>query len=338
MSPTTVSHALNGKGRLPEETRTRIRQIAQDLGYRPSATARNLQEGRTGLLGLAVPSASVVAFQTTDVDYFVQLTSSATRTAMDCGYALVVATAAADGTSPFERVQIDGAIVIDPVEDDDVVRELRGANTPVVTTGRVPGWEQGPWVDNDHRAEARLVLSHLRRQGASRPGLMITQPQTSFAHDVESSYERWCADHQLEPIIVRVRPDLSEDVAADAAKRLFDSYPDCDAVFATLDRLALATLREAQHRGLEVPNDFRIVGATDSEAARWALPSLTVLNLQPDMLGTTAAEMLVELVEGRALAEPHQIIPSKLIARASTRRDRQQDDGTPDAGPARRVR
>ena len=57
VSVTTVSHALNGKGRLPVETRERVQRVARDLGYRPSSTARNLVGGRTGLIGLTVSQA-----------------------------------------------------------------------------------------------------------------------------------------------------------------------------------------------------------------------------------------------------------------------------------------
>src|SRR6185295_14136328 len=54
VSITTVSDALNGKGRLPDETRSRVREVADRLGYRPSAAARTLRTGRSGLIGLTV--------------------------------------------------------------------------------------------------------------------------------------------------------------------------------------------------------------------------------------------------------------------------------------------
>jgi DNA-binding LacI/PurR family transcriptional regulator len=62
------------------------------------------------------------------------------------------------------------------------------------------------------------------------------------------------------------------------------------------------------------------VSATDSEAARWAHPSLSVINLHPDKIGQQAADMLIALVEGGELAEPHVTVPSRVVPRASTRR------------------
>lgn len=320
VSPTTVSHALNGKGRIPEETRNRIQKIADDLGYRPSAIARNLLGGRTGLLGLVVPSSSDVVFPASDVAYFVRLTSAATRVAMENGYALVVASQSPDGSSPFNRVEVDGAIVVDPVEFDPLVLSFREAGIPVVTNGRVLGADDAPWVDNDHNMATRRVLEHLARRGAERPGLFTSQPATSFAFDVETAYRSWCAENDISPQIVHANANLSENAAAEAARRVLDRHPACDAIFATLDRLALATLHEARIRHVSVPQELLVVGATDSEAAHWAAPSLTVLNLQPDVVGSRAAEILIELVQGREPATQHITVPTKLITRGSTRR------------------
>ncbi|HEU4975776.1 MAG TPA: LacI family DNA-binding transcriptional regulator [Baekduia sp.] len=321
VSPTTVSHALNGKGRVTTETRERIQRIAAELGYRPNASARNLVGGRTGLLGLVVPPTDELLFLASDVAYFVQITNAATNVAMKQGYGLVVTTVPEDRSSPFGQVEVDGAIVVDPLERDPLVLELRAAGVPVVTTGRVLGDEEdGVWVDNDHRASTRLVLDHLARHGSRCPALLTNQPSTSFAFEVEETYAAWCAEHAVEPHLVHVRAGISEDAAAEAARRVLDLRPTCDAAYATLDRLALATLHEATRRNVAVPEEFLIAGATDSEAARWSLPSLTVLNLQPDALGRSATEALIALVEGREPDPRQRTVPCEVIARASTRR------------------
>lgn len=317
VSATTVSHALNGKGRVPAATRERVREAAQRLGYRPSAAARALVDGRTGLLGLVLPAASGVGFATGDVAYFMQLSAAATRVAMQRGYALVVAPGADDGSSPFAGVDVDGAVVVDPVARDPLVAQLEAEGLPVVTTGRVPGGDGStPWVDNDHGRAARSVLDHLRRSGATRVALVTSQPDTSYGHDVEAAYLGWCERSASAPLVVRAAGDLDERAAARAAL----DEPGVDAVFATLDRLALATLHEAQRRGREVPRDLLVAGATDSEAARWGSPPLTVLDLHPDRIGREAAQMLADLVEGRPLAIEHRMVDARLVPRASTRR------------------
>jgi LacI family transcriptional regulator len=93
-----------------------------------------------------------------------------------------------------------------------------------------------------------------------------------------------------------------------------------DAIYATLDWLALGAMRAIQASGLSVPEDVMVAGATDSEAARWSRPSLTVLALDPGRIAQAAVAMLAELIEGREPRTRHVLIPTRILARASTRR------------------
>ena len=72
VSITTVSHALNGKGRLSEETRRHVREVADRLGYQPSVMARALAGGRTGMLAMLLGREDF-ALKVGDFDYFLQL-------------------------------------------------------------------------------------------------------------------------------------------------------------------------------------------------------------------------------------------------------------------------
>jgi DNA-binding LacI/PurR family transcriptional regulator len=320
VSATTVSHALNGKGRMAPATRDRIKAVATELGYRPHPGASNLAGGRTGLLGLAVSQARGLSFAVGDFAYFMQLMGAATQAALDRGFALVLVPVVPDGPDPFERVNVDGAIIIDPVADDDVVRRLRERGLPVVTTGRVPGESApGRWVDNDHVAGTRGLLGHLERAGATRIAHVTTAPITSFTQDTLEEYNAWMASRGVPGQVVVARGDLTEDAGFAAAEQLLDGPEPPDAIFATLDRLALGVLRAAQHRGLVVPDDLLIAGYTDSDAARWTRPSLTAMRLNPDEIGRRAVELLVTTLDEPA-AEQHVHVPTRLLPRASTRR------------------
>jgi DNA-binding LacI/PurR family transcriptional regulator len=320
VSATTVSHALNGKGRLPPGTRERVHRIAEELGYRPNATARHLAGGKTGVLGLAVSQGAGTPDTLSDFAYFMQLMTAATAAAFEHGYALVL-TPVQPAESRWLNVAIDGAIVTDPVPNDPLVAALRERGAPVVTTGRVPGeTAEVPWVDNDHGAATRSVLDHLARRGARRIALVMPPATISYVLDVRAGYEDWCARHGVEPQIAIAGKNLTEGAGYSAALELLDLPERPDAIYATLDRLALGVLLAAQSRGVRVPEDMLVAGNTDSEAGRWARPSLTALNLHPEQIGRNAVELLVGLVEGREPAEPHVLVPTRLIPRASTRR------------------
>jgi DNA-binding LacI/PurR family transcriptional regulator len=321
VSVTTVSHALNGKGRLPEETRERVRRVALELGYRPSTTARNLVVRRTGLIGLTVSQAEGVPFALSDFAYFSQLMSAAATAAIERGYALVLSPPAADRDG-WLGVDVDGAIIVDPVRDDPLVHSLHRARVPVVTTGRVTGApSRDPWVDNDHAAGTRSVLDHLARRGARRIALVTSPPVTSYTIDSEAAYRAWCGERDCEALVAYAREDLTEGAGYVAASELLGLREPIDGVYATLDRLALGTLLAAEARGIRVPDDLLVVGNTDSDAARLATPALTALNLHPDEIGRRAVELLADIIEGIGPPLTRSVtVPTRIIARASTRR------------------
>jgi DNA-binding LacI/PurR family transcriptional regulator len=320
VSVTTVSHALNAKGRLPVETREHVRRIAEQMGYRPSVAARNLGGGKTGLLGLLIsqPKGSSVRFS--DFAYFTQLMMAASTTAMKAGYALVL-TAAESGLPGGARFPLDGALVIDPVADDPMVRELIESDIPVVTTGRILGADESrPWVDNDHAAGARTVLDHLARRGARRIALMTNPAVMSYTVDVEDTYREWCTQHAIKPLVTRVGADLTESAGYAAARNLLAQSQPPDAIYATYDRVGLGALLAARAATISVPDNLLLAVTATGSGGEPTRPSLTGLSLHPDQIGARAAELLIELVEERTPASVHITVPTRLVPRTSTKR------------------
>jgi DNA-binding LacI/PurR family transcriptional regulator len=319
VSVTTVSHALNGKGRLPEETRARVRRVADELGYRPNATARNLVVGRTGLLGLAVSQASGPPFAASDFAYFAHLMMAATTEALSSGYALVLA--AADGAlDPRGAVAVDGAIVVDPVRADAVVVALEQAGVPVVTTGRRPDDGGGWWVDNDHIAGTRSMLNHFQRRGARRIALVMSPIEISYTIDVEGAYRAWCEEHGAQPLIAYAAGDLTERAGYAAASELLALDDPPDAIWATYDRLAFGTLMAAEAHGVDVPGELLLATtATEYQAPSYVTPALTTLEIHPREVGRSAARLLVDLLDDREPEQHNVIVPHRIVARASSR-------------------
>jgi DNA-binding LacI/PurR family transcriptional regulator len=321
VSITTVSHALNGKGRLSDATRDRVRAIAEDLQYHPQPSARSLAERRSGLIGLAVSHYSPgAAFALTDFAYFMQLMSAATEAALQRGYALVLVS----GTGPTDamlNLNLDGAIIVDPLEDDRLLRALDTAAVPVVTTGRAPGDpDRDWWIDNDHFEGTLSILRHLERAGARRLALINSPPVNSYALESLAAYERWCKEHGAEHMAVTAGGDLAEGAGFQAALELLDRPDPPDAIYATLDRLAVGVLLAASARGVVVPDELLVAGCTDSDAAKFATPALTALTLHPEEIGRRAVEMLAARIEGAPEPPRHVIVGTRVVARTSTRR------------------
>ncbi len=325
VSITTVSDALNGKGRLPDSTRLHVREIADRLGYRPSAAARTLRTGRSGLIGLTTTNhAAAEPFALSEYGWFTELVRAATGAALDRGYALVVLPTSSRH-DVWSNVALDGTIVVDPVDDDPMVRELLRRGVPVVTGGHPGASAVHGWVDIDHAPAMRTVLDHLTEAGGRRVGLLAAEHGT-YARRCVEAYHSWCAERGAVPIVETYRLG-GPGAAARAAGRLLDRAPDDrpDAVFGLHEGGGPELLAAARARGLRVPEDLLVAGCgEDAPHASGEVP-LTTLSLQPRVTGSSAVELLVGVIEdqaGRAgRHEPTRLtVPIRLSVRASTRR------------------
>ncbi len=317
VSITTVSHALNGKGRISEATRAHVHEVASSLGYRPSANARSLGSGRHGLIALKVslPGESAAAF--VEFDYFTRLLNAATATALHDGVALVTIPGIS-GDGEAADFSADGMIAIDPEPGDETLAAARQRGLPIVTAGRDLDYQDTPWIDNDHHAGAITVLEHLAAQGAKRIALIGLERVNSFAIDSAAGYEQWCADRAAEPIQSKSVADYSEAAGREAALELLSAPLPPDAIYAPVDGLGLGALSAARELGLSVPGDLMIASCSDSASAASSTPSLTSLALDPEAVGSGGVEMLLELLDAPTTPIENRYVPTKLVVRQSS--------------------
>lgn len=328
VSITTVSDALNGKGRLPDSTRVHVREVADRLGYRPSAAARTLRTGRSGLIGLTTANHAAEPFALTEYGWFTELVRAATGAALDRGYALVVLPTSSRH-DVWSNVALDGTIVVDPAEDDPMVRELLRRGVPVVTGGHPGDSVVHGWVDIDHTLAMDTVLDHLADAGARRVALLAAD-EGMYARRCVAAYEAWCTAHDREPL-VETYPLGVPGAAAGAAARLMDrpAGERPDAVYGLHEGGGTELLAAARARGLRVPDDLLVACCGEDTPQAAAEPALTTVSLQPRVTGSSAVELLVGVIEAEASARSdrpgtrvpaQRTVPVRLSVRASTRR------------------
>ncbi|HEV7823433.1 MAG TPA: LacI family DNA-binding transcriptional regulator [Mycobacteriales bacterium] len=342
VSITTVSHVLNGQGRVAETTRRRVAQVAVDLGYRPNVHAQQLVTRKSRTVAIQVAAFTAPTGGSALIpksDYFLEVLNGASEAAAARGYALILTPPNVDAQS-MNEFAVDGAIIVDPRGDEPLFTGEWGRR-PVVTTGR-PLASRRPVsvVDNDHRAAARAVLDHLAANGYTRPALLTTDTSRSYTRDLHDAYVAWCAAHGVPPRVVEVDEPPSEDEAARALGTLLDGPDPRDAVFASCEDLALGVLHEAQRRGVRVPAELGVCSAVDSGSLQLTSPQVTGVYLHPRELGRRAADVVVDLIEGGDGPVADGEVPVRLVARASTARRGQipkgaaSSDATRSGGPS----
>jgi DNA-binding LacI/PurR family transcriptional regulator len=295
--------------------------VAADLGYAPNPAARSLAGGKVGLIAtyVSLPGNAPLAF--TEIDYYVDVINAATAAAIERGYALVVAPSTA-GAETWSRLPLDGVLVIDPADGDRSLAALRERALALVLIGRdLHGTDDDVVVQNDREAATRAVLDHLAECGARRVGLLTFATYESFTEDAIAEYRAWCARRGQEPMLVTPHADSTAGPSAfrAGAEAFLDAPDRPDAVFCMYEGIAAQLLRMAAERGIDVPGELLVASVSELGDAESTKPPLTALELSEAELGATAAELLMDLVEGNPATSVLDV-PTRLVARASTAR------------------
>jgi len=319
VSVTTVSAALNGKGRVAPDTRQLIRDTAQQLNYSPSRSAAHLTSGGTGTLVFSVsPMTNEIpmlgAQPEWGIDYYFQVFNAANTEAFSHNFLMAML--------PFHGPHIsflnsaDGLLVVDPHDEDPLLEEAVNRGLPCVTIGRN---NKGiSWVDNDFFAATTSAIEHLNSSVSSAPALFLSETSSSYVRDEISAYLEWCLKASFDPAIIQAPGPRVDEAEAVITEALRDPNRRFDSVISTLDTLALATDHASRKLNIAIPDQIQILSLADSRYLSHNLQtSITALDLCPTDTAEAAINILMNEING---AKEHQnkIVETLLRFREST--------------------
>ncbi|WP_402462681.1 LacI family DNA-binding transcriptional regulator [Isoptericola aurantiacus] len=305
VSKSLVSLALRGDPGVSPRTRERVVAVADQVGYRPSLSARTLKQGRSMLLGAVISSL--------DNPYHTEIVASVEEAAEAVGLSVVLAHGSRDRGRLAERVQqlgdlgVDGLVVVSSWVPEEVLTAA-ARRAPVVMVGRTAEPVAGiDSVNNDDERGAALVVEHLVARGHERIA-HVNGSRRPAGLARRRGYEEamraaGLGDHAQ---VVAAPADLAELSATGAT-----------AVFARNDVEACDVLDHALDAGLRVPADLAVVGYDDTVLARRSRPRLTTVQQQREVMGSRAVALLRERLGGRT-EDVHEVLEPALVVRASS--------------------
>ncbi|VVM39323.1 HTH-type transcriptional repressor PurR [Pseudomonas fluorescens] len=297
VSRTTVSHALNDRGQVDPVTRARVKEVAALLGYSPNLRAQRLRTGRANAIALLSSMPFAVAGGSSRLGFLMEIAATATEAALRRGVALVLVPPLDEAKALLDTLDIDGAVIIEPVANDPHIARLRKRGVKLVSIGRQP--EAGftlPYIDMHGEAAGALLLNHLHEQGARRIGLVIGLQSRHSYLDMEQAYLAYCTAHGQTPAMVRADEAGGEAAGAAACLQLLNEHPDLDGVCVPVDAFAIGAVQALTARNLKVPHDVKVVTRYDGFRARECTPPLTALNMHLEEVAALAIELLFEQI------------------------------------------
>ena len=325
VSMQTVSRVINNVSYVSTDTRRRVEDAIERLGYRPSTLARSLSQQRSYTLG-------VVTFGLKYIGPSRTLSGIADK-ADELGYMLLMKKMDDFGAGFIDEVidsllsrHVDGIIWDVPEHDENQAwaDEIKGIPVPIIfmSMEEKPGFSV---VSLDSYLGAQMATQHLIEQGCRNIG------------HISGGLAWWEARLRLQgwrDTLQKAGMNVSDQMweqgnyssasGAIAADHLFARYPEMDGVFVANDQMALSVLREAHQRGIKIPDQLAVVGFDNIPESAFFSPSLTTISQDPQQLGGLAVQSLVNMIQARQENRPieaqNSLVPPTLVVRESTQK------------------
>ncbi|GAA0901736.1 LacI family DNA-binding transcriptional regulator [Pseudonocardia zijingensis] len=310
VSTATVSRVFSRPHLLRESTVAHVTEIARELGYRPSHTARALSTGRLGMIAVVVPDIAN--------PFFPPVIRAAQAHAGAGGVSTVVGDTDEDPAKELDLLaelerRTDGVVLVSSRLPEEQVREIAARGHPLVLVNRdVRGV---PRILVDSAPGIREAVDHLAGLG-HRHLAYISGPAGSWSDEQRRvALRARCAELGITATVLRPhRPEHDEGRAA-AAEVLATG---ATAAIAFDDGLAQGVLAGMAESGVAVPAEISIVGCDDILAAT-TYPPLTTVHGRGGEAGRLAVELLMELVERPGGERDRRVLlPSHLVTRSSS--------------------
>jgi LacI family transcriptional regulator len=312
VSKATVSRVINGRAEVSATTRARVQQLLAEHNYVPPQRTT---------------SAVDLIFAELDSEWAVEILRGVETYLSDSGRPVAVSSVPRGGpvrsarwTGTIARHHPAGVLLVMSQVSPVQWRELRAQHVPlvVIDPADVPAPDV-PSVGATNWAGGIAATEHLLRLGHRRIGMISGPEQYLCSRARTDGYRHALQQHGLpyDPRLVRWG-DFRHEGGYQFGHELLSGAARPTAIFAGSDQQALGVYEAARQLGLSVPRDVSIVGFDDLPFARWLPPPLTTIRQPLAQMGAMAAEMLMRLIDGRALTSQRVELATELVVREST--------------------
>jgi DNA-binding LacI/PurR family transcriptional regulator len=325
VSTGAVSLAMNRRSGVAASTADRIRAVADDLGWRPSATARGLSNARAQAIGVVIRRPPEM-FGTDP--FFSSMIGGIESVLAPREYALVIRVVAdaEQETSAYKGMvaegRVDGVLLTDSTRSDTRYDLVVALGLPAIVVGRPRRDCEVPSVGPDERGPVLATVRHLVELGHRRIGHVRGQTDFVHTHARELAWQDGIRLAGLEPGPVADGHFTPAGGAAATRQLLAGPEPPTAIVYAN-DIMAIAGMSAATEQGVRVPDDLSITGFDDIDLAPHVAAPLTTVTRDVIEWGRRCATALMVILDGGTVPR-HTSLPSRLVVRGSTAPPRQE--------------
>ncbi len=316
VSYSTVSRVFSGYEFVNEDTREKVVEAANKLGYVVNLQARSLAGGRSNIIGLLAPGL--------DNGYITEIVSGIDQELAQHGLDLMLYTThrypgkEAFYVKTIANGLVDGLILLVPLITANYLQALPRQDFPYVLIDQTNNAPNSATVDATNWQGAYDATSYLIKLGHRRIGFITGHLELSSGTERLDGYRAALQHHRL-PIEeqLTVVGDYQTGGGYLAAQRLLDLPERPTAIFASNDLEAIGAINAVRERGLSIPADLSIIGFDDIPQASLVYPRLTTVRQPLVQIGQVAVRLLLERIESTEKDARRVTLSTELVIRES---------------------
>lgn len=311
VSVATVSRTLNDSGYVGKESRRKVEEAIQKLGYYPNEVARSLFQKTSKMVGLLLPDISN--------PYFPLLAKGVEDCAQENGYMVLLGNVEDNHEKEDTYVKFFSQYNISGVLSAAEGTKNRNAqtNVPYVLLDRAYD-EEDYAVSTDDITGGKLAAKAIIERNPKNVVVMAGPREVPGANDRLTGALEILNKYNISYRVFETHT-FQVDKAEETAQRLFRTFDDIDSIIASNDVFALAIMKEAMKRGYSIPEDLQIIGYDDMPFSRYMYPGLSTIGQPAYEVGYQGAAILFQLLEKKPVRQKKIKLDPELVIRESLR-------------------
>jgi LacI family transcriptional regulator len=321
-SVATVSNAINGRGRMSEDTRQKILRLTAERKFVPNSAGRSLRLRRTDAVGVIYAPSFAELFGNV---FYARIMEGMAETFGSAGIDLMLGHRMENRELPaiVKRGKVDALVVLAGVFGKETYESLKSCPVPLCLVDTHADFLHADSLTTDGFAGGRAVAEHFVEMG-HREVLMVAYDTPLY--NIERRIEGYLTglrghgiDMPTERLVARVAND--DSAVIHVLGRMRHSNPPT-AVFAVNDTLAVHLVTALSGAGVVVPHELSVAGFDDDPMAARCVPPLTTVAMAKRDLGAISANMVLERLKNPGRPLVHHVQPTRLVIRDSVARMR----------------
>lgn len=294
VSTATVSHVINETRYVTEETRKRVIDVIEEVGYRTNSIARSLRSKKTNTIGVIVPDIAN--------SFFASIVEVIARDLKKKGYNLLLANSDEDVDLEKEQVivmsnqVVDGLIIAPASKDHSYIKTIMGENYPIVFIDRLPVGCQRDCVMADNITGSFMAVNAFIQKGHKRIGIINGLEGLTTTDERLQGYKEALNEHGIPVDQSLIKFGNSKYESGYKLTEELCKNSNITALYVGNNSMTIGAVSCLINNNVKIPDSIAVIGFDDYCWANITKPALTVVRQPIDAISKKSVELLLKRI------------------------------------------